>query len=378
MKLALVRLFANMLLTCVNMIVFLLLAGCGAPSSTITPSPVVSPSEATIDTGALSPTNTPSVGNNFDYRQAWAVAFSPDGQAVAAGYAGLAFDEPEENVNVVRLWNLNSPNEAPTILKGHTGYIESLAISPDGQYLAAGGNDSMVLVWRLNQPTTNPVKLSVAHSASDVAFSPNSRYLASGGAEDETVSIWDMHDPQAAPKLLRGDDYSGQAIAFSPDGKTLVVGEQRGVRIWGGSDFQTQLATLRSLDGAPIWAVAFSPEGQMLAEGGVGGTIRLWDMHDPSKPSQLDKLTGHTNTVHGLEFTPDGGTLVSGSGDKTVLLWDMNNLNMRRTKLISKIGTVDDISISPDGRRLAVVWGDPNVWIWKLDELNATPITLMP
>jgi len=338
---------------------------------------VVSPSEAT-DTGTLSPTGTPRVGNNVDYRQAWAVAFSPDGQYVAAGYAGFALDVPDESVYVVRLWHLNRPSDPPDILKGHTNLIQSLAISPDGQYLAAGGNDHMVLVWRLNQPTTDPIKLSVAWSAQDVAFSPNSRYLAAGGAEDETVRIWDMHEPEAAPKLLKGDDYSGQAIAFSPDGKTLVVGEQRGVRIWGGSDFQTQLATLPSLDGAPIWAVAFSPDGQILAEGGVEGSIRLWDMRDPSKPSQLEKLTGHTNTVHGLEFTPDGGTLVSGSGDKTVLLWDMNNLNMRRTKLIDGIGTVDDISISPDGHRLAVVWGDPNVWLWNLDRLEATPITLMP
>jgi WD40 repeat protein len=71
-----------------------------------------------------------------------------------------------------------------------------------------------------------------------------------------------------------------------------------------------------------VRAVAFSPDGRVLASG-KGATVILWDVTDPVHPAATATLTGHGGEVRGVAFSPDGQLLASSGADKTVRLWEM-------------------------------------------------------
>jgi WD40 repeat protein len=69
-----------------------------------------------------------------------------------------------------------------------------------------------------------------------------------------------------------------------------------------------------------VTAVAFSPDGQILASGSDDKTIKLWDLQTGV---EIATLSGHDSYVQSVAFSPDGKTLVSGGHDKTVKVWQV-------------------------------------------------------
>lgn len=191
-----------------------------------------------------------------------------------------------------------------------------------------------------------------------VAFSPDGKTIVSG-SDDNTIKLWEA----ASGKLLRTLEShvaSVFEVTFSSDSKLLASGSSDStIKLWDVASGKL----IRILEGhsGPVLAVAFSPDGKALASGSWDGSIKLWDI---VAGNLIHTLKGHSSLVISVVFSPDGKTLASGSSDKTIKLWNMASGKLRRT--IEGNSSTMDLAFSPDGKSLASGDWDGTIKLWEV------------
>lgn len=148
------------------------------------------------------------------------------------------------------------------------------------------------------------------------------------------------------------------AVAFSPDGSLIASASGDGtVRVWAAT---SPFALARTLTGhgESIWCLAFSPDGRLIASAGEDNTVRLWAT---ASGREVRVFTGHVNRVTAVAFSPDGGLLASGDAE-AALFWEIG----RRVLAGVGPGPAGSLAFSPDGTMLAAATGaDRRVRLWR-------------
>jgi WD40 repeat protein len=296
------------------------------------------------------------------------VAFSADGSRLASGSAD----------NTVRIWR-TSDGRSLRVLSGHKGKVNAVAVSPDGKRVASGSDDQTVRLWDLETGAQSWVSDRHDGAVRDVAFSPDGRRVADGSASGR-ITILDASDGQPAgePISLQAAIY---AIGYSPDGARLAAGSSDGtLRLWQAADTDaTLLRTLGVPEAGSLHAFAFIDGARSLATASADGGLRLWRLA-PSK--SVDSLGLHGRFAYAVAFSPDGRLLASGSGnnrlrlsctnvfgdpsgpdDNTIRLWDPRTGDVLRT-LSGHEGQISSLAFSPDGQLLASSSWDCTAALW--------------
>ena len=129
-------------------------------------------------------------------------------------------------------------------LTGHTGYINSVAFSPDGKRIASGSDDETIKVW--DASSRREVMTLKGHTSrlNSVAFSPDGKRLVSG-SDDETIKIWDASSGREV-MTLTGHTVDVNSVAFSPDGQRIASGSGKTIKVWDASSGrEVMMMTLR-------------------------------------------------------------------------------------------------------------------------------------
>jgi WD40 repeat protein len=277
------------------------------------------------------------------------VAFADQGKSLIVG----------TSFGTVKTYGRTSGEGRSCQLQGLNHQVDAMALSSDGEKLAAWDRSGTISVWNLPSCQRHGILQEHAGKGKCLGFSPDNQTLAGGGASG--IMLWDV----ATSRLKSSWAVSGywvSCLAFTPDGRTLAYGiredsRNNPIKLWDMQASKERKTLAR--DSSATYSLAFSPDGETLVCGTqLGGPVELWDM---GSAKQLSPLQGHSHNAVVVAFAPDGKTLASGSMDGTAIAWEWKTKKVRLRFKVSSYQTDSPLAFSPDSRTLAVF--DPDDWL---------------
>jgi WD40 repeat protein len=329
------------------------------------------PDRAGIDNALHTALQASRLRSSLQYSAAFnTLALSPDNKLLAAG--------SEDGVTLV--WRLDSADPIPSRLSGGGDPVSAVAFHPTAPILATAQKNGSVTLWRTDtlQPAyVFPQQPGVIHDMTygDMTYSPDGRYLAIVDSIAATVYAADTHGLYRTFTHPEGDMLCG--VAFGPDSNRLALSGANGlVQVWDiSSDTDRPIYSLRHSPDALTCGLAFSPSNDncdnCLATAGQDNTVKLWSLKDLSKPTWT--FDDAVSTVWRVAFSPDGRLLAGASYDNSAWLWDVTS-GETVFHLTGHTGEVAGLVFTSDGKQAITASADHTVRFWDTLVAHSRPI----
>ena len=327
---------------------------------------------------------------------------------------------------LIKLWGAESGQELATFRKSSTGPIWSLAFRPDGKRLATSGMDFSIEIWDAARPPDYHVQYGDIYF---LAASPDGRSIAGGGQfAGAGATVWGLRTERTFDRISSKNRFTFtghtgiHALAFSTDGRAasasattdfaappkparpLDIPRIGVIKVWNTTTGKEETTFQGHTE--QIHALAFSPDGKLLASGTKDGLVKIWDiaarkelltfnkhkgsvsslafrrdgllasasndviLWDPLTGKEHFTYRGHRSAVLSVAFSPDGNRIASAGAvgtaiDRTgqVKVWAVDGGTELLT-LTGHAGQIRHVTFSPDGRRLATAGNDGTVKVW--------------
>ncbi|MHB8599844.1 MAG: WD40 repeat domain-containing protein [Ktedonobacteraceae bacterium] len=307
------------------------------------------------------------------------LSWSPDSTSIASASGGIPYGAGD---NAVHVWNAQTGKNTFILQNPPNGPPTQVAWSPDGTRIASSqynsGNSFQVAIWNAR---TGHVEIPYRRPTSIFAFtwSPDSTRIASAWYTDvEIFNATTGREVVSYPTSLPPNMSEGSnAVAWSPDGTTIVSAAHTGhsVQFWDAHTGQL----LHYFSGSPLIAVAWSPNGKLVAIQSFGSSMQngLLEVRDAATghvvlsytnsfvptPDREQTVFGYIRP-HNISWSPDSRYIAVPNHVTTVELWDITKQNLAYTYR-GHTDIVYAVAWSPDGTRIASASNDKTVRVWQ-------------
>lgn len=295
------------------------------------------------------------------------LSFDQQGFKLAAGVG------PE-----VQLWDVAS-GEREKELRGPAD-VQTVAWSPDGKWLAAGGSDARVWIWNisLNQDQGKPLIRRHNQTITSLAWSPDPNLdgplLASAG-EDRYIYLWNVDSGELLGELPRTHSQPIRSIAFSKNGDLLAsTGEDGDVIVW---DLATResVATLKDSQ-LSLNTIAFNPAGRnLIAAGGFEDRVYLYEVITRQALSTDTPLQKGSGAIQSLAFTATGKFVAARNARNNTSLWEVSADGSQENQLPNSEQRGSISALSADGEAFALLLDDKTIQVDHLTSDETSEIS---
>jgi guanine nucleotide-binding protein subunit beta-2-like 1 protein len=253
-------------------------------------------------------------------------------------------------------------------LKGHSHYVQDVAISSDGMFALSGSWDGTLRLWELT--TGNTARRFIGHTKDvlSVAFSADNRQIVSG-SRDRTINLWNTLGQLKFVIQDEGHKEWVSCVRFSPNPKLPLIvsaGWDKIVKVWNLN--QCKLRTNLIGHSGYVNTVTVSPDGSLCASGGKDGTAMLWDLNEGRHLSSLDA----GDIIHALVFSPIRYWLCAATADM-IKIWDLESKftvgelkpDVQQSKKAVPIQCIS-LAWSADGSTLFGGYTDNIIRVWNV------------